>query len=82
MNLNAACAATGGRLPAGDAPAACRAGLGFVPQERNVFASMTVRENLELGGYLASRDLDARIEEQLERFPLLRARLKDHDRAV
>lgn len=64
-------------MPAGDAPTACRAGLGFVPQERNVFANMTVRENLELGGYLSPRDLAVRIEEQLERFPLLRARLKD-----
>ncbi|WMD22138.1 ATP-binding cassette domain-containing protein [Achromobacter seleniivolatilans] len=64
-------------LLAGDAQAACRAGMGFVPQERNVFAAMTVRENLELGGYLLKRGLSQRMDEQLVRFPMLKGRLKD-----
>src|SRR5438477_4535468 len=38
-------------LPGGDALAACAHGLSFVPQERNVFAALTVKDNLELGGY-------------------------------
>lgn len=64
-------------LPGGDALIACDAGLSFVPQERNVFAALTVRDNLELGGYSLRSGLDARIEEQLARFPLLKDRLKD-----
>ena len=36
-------------LPGGDALAACARGLSFVPQERNVFAALTVKDNLELG---------------------------------
>jgi ABC-type branched-subunit amino acid transport system ATPase component len=32
-----------------------RAGVGYVPQEREVFAPLTVRENLEMGGYLLKR---------------------------
>ncbi|GGC75564.1 ABC transporter ATP-binding protein [Undibacterium terreum] len=61
----------------GDAAAACKSGLSFVPQEKNVFQNLTVLENLEIGGYLLKADRKRRIEEQLERFPLLRQRLKD-----
>jgi branched-chain amino acid transport system ATP-binding protein len=32
-----------------------RSGVGYVPQEREVFAPLTVRENLEMGGYLLKR---------------------------
>jgi len=32
-----------------------RRGIGYVPQEKEVFASLTVRENLEMGGYRLSR---------------------------
>lgn len=64
-------------LPGGDALTACDAGLSFVPQERNVFAALSVRDNLELGGYSLRRGVNERIEEQLERFPLLKDRLKD-----
>ena len=42
----------GTALPAGDAHAACERGVSFVPQERNVFGSLSVQENLEMGGYL------------------------------
>ncbi|MEB0060278.1 ABC transporter ATP-binding protein [Variovorax sp. LG9.2] len=51
-------------------------GIGFVPQEFNVFPSMTVRENLEIGCYLKPRDVKRRIDEQLARFPLLADRLR------
>ncbi|WPB58937.1 ABC transporter ATP-binding protein [Xylophilus sp. GOD-11R] len=64
-------------LPGGDAQAVCQAGISFVPQERNVFQSLTVRENLEMGGYLVRRGLRSRVDAQLERFPLLKDRLKD-----
>ncbi|OKO83681.1 ABC transporter ATP-binding protein [Bradyrhizobium sp. AS23.2] len=67
----------GAALPAGDAHAACERGVSFVPQERNVFGSLSVQENLEMGGYLLRSGLKERIEEQLTRFPMLRGRLRD-----
>jgi ABC-type branched-subunit amino acid transport system ATPase component len=67
----------GTALPAGDAHAACERGVSFVPQERNVFGSLSVQENLEIGGYLLRFGLKSRIEEQLSRFPMLRGRLRD-----
>lgn len=49
-----------------------RAGVGYVPQVDDVFAPLTVRENLEMGGYLlARRDVAARIEHVLSVFPRL-----------
>ena len=45
-------------------------GVAYVPQEQNVFATMTVRENLEMGGYIAS-DAPARMAEMFDRFPIL-----------
>jgi len=67
----------GRALQSGNAQDACEHGLSFVPQERNVFQSLTVKENLEMGGYLVRDALKARVEAQVERFPLLKPRLKD-----
>jgi branched-chain amino acid transport system ATP-binding protein len=67
----------GAALPAGDAHTACERGVSFVPQERNVFGSLSVYENLEMGGYLLRSGLKRRIGEQLNRFPMLRGRLRD-----
>ena len=53
------------------APAISRAGLSFVPQERNVFGTMTVAENLEMGGYLDGAHVRQRMAELYERFPML-----------
>jgi len=51
-------------------------GIAFVPQGRNLFGSLSVRHNLELGGITLRRgELGARIEEMLERFPRIRERL-------
>ena len=53
-------------------------GIAFVPQGRRVFRHLTVKENLEIGGFIV-RDkklLRARIEEVLALFPALRAKLK------
>lgn len=47
-----------------------RKGLGYVPQVENVFSSLTVAENLEMGA-VARDDADAVIAELYERFPLL-----------
>jgi ABC-type branched-subunit amino acid transport system ATPase component len=47
-----------------------RAGVGYVPQVDDVFAPLTVRENLEMGGYLLSRrQVPARIEHVVAVFP-------------
>ncbi len=57
---------------AGRSPQAlARAGLGFVPQERNVFASLSVAENLEMGCLFEPRDAKARAAEAFRRFPIL-----------
>jgi branched-chain amino acid transport system ATP-binding protein len=50
-------------------------GLALVPQERSVFPSLTVQENLEMGGYTVPGDvLRERTEKIFERFPRLRER--------
>jgi branched-chain amino acid transport system ATP-binding protein len=46
-------------------------GVAFVPQEANVFPTMTVRENLEMGGYLEPRAAGRRIDEVFARFQIL-----------
>jgi ABC-type branched-subunit amino acid transport system ATPase component len=52
-----------------------RLGIGYVPQLANVFRPLTVRENLEMGGYSLGRaELAARLEEVGELFPILRER--------
>lgn len=56
-------------------------GVAYVPQEANVFATMTVRENLEMGGYIA-RDAAARIEEAFTRFPILAEKRRDAARTL
>lgn len=48
-----------------------RRGIAFVPQEANIFPTMTVRENLEMGGFLEPRETVARIEALFGRFPML-----------
>lgn len=46
-----------------------RHGLVYVPQNDNVFKRLTVRENLEVGGFAAKGDTSARLAEILEIFP-------------
>ena len=48
-------------------------GVGYVPQVDDVFPPLTVKENLEIGGYLLARhDVSTRIEAVLEFFPRLK----------
>ena len=47
-------------------------GISFVPQTRNVFADLTVRENLEIGAFLREDDVNEVIEEIYELFPILK----------
>jgi branched-chain amino acid transport system ATP-binding protein/neutral amino acid transport system ATP-binding protein len=48
-----------------------RAGLAYVPQEHNVFPTLSVRENLEMGGYVDPAHGTKRIEAAFQRFPVL-----------
>jgi ABC-type branched-subunit amino acid transport system ATPase component len=49
-----------------------RQGMAYVPQVANVFPSLTVLENLEMGAYTRKSGVRARVEELYELFPDLR----------
>jgi len=51
-------------------------GMAFVPQNKNVFVSMTVEENLEMGAFLRRDDITETMEEIYELFPILRTKRK------
>ncbi len=48
------------------------AGMGFVPQTSNVFVSMSVEENLEMGAYIREDDFSETMEQVFGLFPILR----------
>ncbi|RNJ27464.1 ABC transporter ATP-binding protein [Halosegnis longus] len=48
-----------------------REGVGYVPQTENVFGSLTIEENLRMGGVARDDDLDPVIEGLYDRFPVL-----------
>jgi len=47
-------------------------GMAFVPQTQNIFTSMTVEENLEMGAFLRQDDIRPTLEQVYELFPILR----------
>ncbi len=47
-------------------------GISFVPQTRNVFTGLSVKENLEMGAFLRKEDLEKVIQEIYELFPILK----------
>ncbi|NUB92015.1 ABC transporter ATP-binding protein [Haloterrigena sp. SYSU A558-1] len=49
-------------------------GIGYVPQNDNVFPSLTVRENLEMGAYILDEVPEAALESVFAQFPVLRER--------
>jgi branched-chain amino acid transport system ATP-binding protein len=49
-------------------------GIGYVPQVENVFPSLTIEENIEIGAWSLARDRKSNIAKALEDFPLLRER--------
>lgn len=51
-----------------------QAGVGFVPQTNNVFPSLTIEENLQMGLYLRPRKLSERLEVIYDLFPVLSQR--------
>ena len=53
-----------------------KSGMGFVPQTHNVFTSMTVLENLEIGGFTNQENLSKNIREVFKLFPVLEEKQK------
>ena len=47
-------------------------GMGFVPQTSNIFTSMTVEENLEMGAFIRLDDFSGTMEQVYELFPILK----------
>jgi len=47
-------------------------GMGFVPQTSNIFTSMTVEENLEMGAFIRRDDISATMEQVFALFPVLK----------
>ena len=47
-------------------------GMGFVPQTQNIFTSMTVEENLEMGAFIRRDDISETMEQVYDLFPILR----------
>ncbi len=51
-----------------------RRGVSYVPQNENVFAGLSVRENLEMGAYILDSVPRDRLDDVFERFPILEER--------
>ena len=58
-------------------PRMIASGVGYVPQVDNVFTTMSIRENLEMGGYMRRSGLGERIAEVLAMFPDLESRPRE-----
>jgi branched-chain amino acid transport system ATP-binding protein/neutral amino acid transport system ATP-binding protein len=72
LRLKAGRVALGGEAISGLPPRAVAArGIAFVPQEANIFPSLSVRENLEIGGWVEQGRIRARTESLFARFPVL-----------
>ena len=53
-----------------------RKGISYVPQVDNVFPSMTIQENLEMGAFIRTDDYRHRLDQVYDLFPILRERRK------
>lgn len=53
-----------------------RKGVGFVPQTNNVFPSLTIEENLQMGLFLRPQEFQNRVAEMWDLFPMLAERRK------
>ncbi len=51
-------------------------GMAFVPQTSNVFTSLTVEENLEMGAFLRRDDINVTMQQVFELFPILKEKRK------
>jgi len=52
-------------------------GLSYVPQSDNVFPSLSIRENLEMGAFIKQEGMDESIESMYELFPILKDKKDD-----
>lgn len=66
----------GAEVTAEGALGRARHGIGFVPQERNVFGAMTVAENLEISGFQEPGKVRERSDELYARYPMLASKRK------
>ena len=58
-------------VTAADALGRSKAGISFVPQERNVFGTLSVLENLKISAFAAPRQMQERIDRTFARYPML-----------
>ena len=73
LNMHSGSVRLGGHDITGLSPQARVAkGMAFVPQTQNIFTSMTVEENLEMGAFLRRDDISHTMEQVYELFPILR----------
>lgn len=68
-----------GALPPRDLTAR---GVAYVPQERSVFPSLTISENLEMAAYLTPASVPAKLESVLTRFPDIAAKRRQPARTL
>ena len=54
-----------------------REGVGYVPQVENVFPSLTIEENLEIGSWTLNSNIKETISKIFDDFPMLKERRKD-----
>jgi branched-chain amino acid transport system ATP-binding protein/neutral amino acid transport system ATP-binding protein len=59
-----------------------RQGVAFVPQEANVFPSLTIEANLEIGGYVDRAATKERAQAAYARFPILAERRRQEARTL
>ena len=79
----------GGRILLGErdvtalpAHRAVAAGIGYVPQTANVFTTLTIHENLKVGGHTLRRELAARLERAYALFPVLAEKRREQGRSL
>jgi branched-chain amino acid transport system ATP-binding protein len=73
LNITKGAVRLGGEEITGTPPQqVVRKGVAYVPQSANVFVSLTVEDNLEMGAYVSAKDPAPRIEEIYGMFPPLR----------
>ena len=47
-------------------------GISFVPQTKNIFTELTVEENLEMGAFIKEENINSKIEEMYDLFPIIK----------
>ena len=55
-----------------------RKGISYVPQVDNIFPSMTIQENLDMGAFIRNDDYSQRLDEIYDLFPILKERRKQN----